>query len=133
MPTPQRVQALVAQVEQGRVLDAFEAFYADDVVMQENVHPPTAGKAGNRDREHAFLATVARVDGYRAAAVLVDGDRAVINWVADFLGTDGVQYHMDQVALQTWRGAGDDARIVHERFVYDPTTLAAGPAAEAGV
>lgn len=63
--------------------------------------------------------------GYRAAAVVVDSDRAVIHWVADFLGTDGRRYHMDQVALQTWRGERNGARIVYERFVYDPTTLVA--------
>lgn len=53
----------------------------------------------------------------------VDGDRAAINWILDYVGTDGKRYHFDQIALQTWRGQGDDAQIVHERFVYDSATL----------
>lgn len=35
----------------------------------------------------------------------------------------------DQLALQTWRGEGADARITHERFVFDPTTVAPVPGA----
>jgi hypothetical protein len=57
--------------------------------MQENTQPPTVGKPANLERERAFLASVARLDRYEAAFVLVDEDHAVINWVTDFLGTDG--------------------------------------------
>ncbi len=45
-----RVHAIVTAVEQGRALEAFETFYADDVVMQENLMPPTVGKAADRER-----------------------------------------------------------------------------------
>ena len=131
MPSHQRVRALVAEVERGRIFEAIDAFYADDVVMQENLGPATAGKAANVERERAFLAGIARLDRYQAQGIVVDGDRAVIHWIADFLGTDGKQYHFDQLALQTWRGEGDDARIVHERFVYDPGSLVVGGAAAA--
>jgi len=125
MPTPDRVRDLVAHVERGQIFEALDAFYAADVVMQENTQPPTVGKSANVERERAFLAGIARLDRYHATAILVDGERAVINWVADFVGTDGRHYHFDQLALQTWRGEGDAARIVQERFVYDSASIVA--------
>jgi ketosteroid isomerase-like protein len=123
MPSRQRVLALVAHVEQGRILDAIDAFYADDVVMQDNQNAPTVGRAANRAREEQFVGFIREVHENRADLVLVDGDHAVVHWHFAFTGADGKRLRFDQLALQTWRGQGDDARIVHERFVYDPATL----------
>ena len=47
MPTTNRVRALVTFAEQGRILDAFEEFYAADVVMQESNGAATVGRAAN--------------------------------------------------------------------------------------
>jgi hypothetical protein len=35
-------------VSQGKAMEAFEKYYGDDVVMQENETPATVGKAANR-------------------------------------------------------------------------------------
>jgi ketosteroid isomerase-like protein len=115
----ERVEGLIARVEQGRLLEAFEEFYAEDVVMQENANPPTVGKAANREREKAFVASVAAVHESRANAILVDGDRAVIEWVADFTNTEGTRLRIEQTALQTWLGG----QIAHERFYYDSASV----------
>jgi ketosteroid isomerase-like protein len=56
----------------------------------------------------------------KLVTVVVEGDRAVLNWVLDYTTADGKQYHMDEVAVQTWR----DGKIVHERFIYDTASLA---------
>lgn len=132
MPTHERVQALVSYVEQGRILDAVDAFYADDVVMQDNLAPPTVGRAANRTRLAGNVDAIREVREHRAARVLVDGDAAVIHWHFAFTLADGTRLRFDQLALQTWRGQGADARIVHERFVFDPTSLADTPGADPG-
>ncbi len=124
MPTHAQVRALVAHVEAGRILEAIDAFYADDVVMQDNLGAPTVGRAANRARLAGNAAGIREVHEHRARRVLVDGDGAVIHWLFDFSLADGTRLRFDQLALQTWRGEGPDARIVHERFVFDPTTLA---------
>ena len=121
MPSKQRVMELVRQIEDWKLLEAFEEFYADDVVMQENQQPPTVGKAANREREKGFVSWVARVHESRVTEVLVDGDDVVIHWNAEYTTTDGQRVRADQLALQKWRGD----RIVRERFVYDPTAAAA--------
>ena len=113
------VDTLIGLVEQGQILEAFDRFYAEDVLMAENLNPPTLGKAANRTREENFVGSVAEVHENRAAFSAVDGDRAVINWVLDFTNTQGQRIAFNQLAVQTWK----DGKIVEERFVYDPTTL----------
>ena len=52
--------------------------------------------------------------------LVVDGDRAVINWLLDYTAGDGKRYRIDELAVQEWRGG----KIVSERFVYDSATIA---------
>jgi len=120
MPTPERVRDLVSYVERGRFPEAIEEFYAEDVEMRDNLAPPTVGRAANVERERGFVAYIAELHESRAESVLIDGDRVVIHWILDLTGTDGKRMRFDQLAYQLW--VGD--RIVRERFVYDPGTLA---------
>jgi hypothetical protein len=78
------VSQLFAHVTQGKILEAYDALYAENVVMQENNNPPTVGKAANRVREEQFVGSVKEVHENRAANVLVDGNKAVIEWVLEF-------------------------------------------------
>ena len=121
MPTTERVRDLITYVEQGRFPEAIEKFYADKVEMRDNLAAPTVGRAANVERERNFVAYIAQLHESRAAEVLVDGDRVVIHWMLDFTGRDGKRFHYDQLAYQLWEGD----RIVRERFVYDPGTIAA--------
>lgn len=118
--TRERVHQLIDAVLQGRIMDAMREFYADDVTMQENNNPPTVGKAANLEREEQFVGLIAEVRENRAASVLVDGDRAAINWVAEYVTKNGQRLKFDQITHQTWR----NGKIVSERFFYDPTALA---------
>ena len=110
-------------VEEGRNVDAYRLFYTDDTVGQDNSSPERIGLEANVTRQAAALEGVAEVHENRAASVLVDGDRVVINWVFRATLKDGRRLHMDELALQTWRGD----RIAHERFYYDPAALGADP------
>ncbi len=103
METRQRVHQLVEQVQKGQVLMAFEEFYADEVMMQENSNPATVGKEVNRHREEQFVGSIEEVHENRAASVIVDGDEAVIHWILDFTNQDGARLRMDQLAHQVWR------------------------------
>ena len=118
--TADRVRELVQLVEAGKFLEAFEEFYAEDVVMQENGQAPYVGKAAARAKEEAFVSAIRTLHESRAASVIVADDRAAINWHAEYTFADGSRLRFDQVAYQTWR----DGRIVYERFFYDPGTLA---------
>jgi len=115
-----QVLDLIRLVENGRMLDAITTYYDENVAMQENVSPPIVGYATNYEREAAFYGSLASLK-FTLASVVVEGDRAVINWVFDYTTSDGQRYRMDEIAVQTWR----NGKIVHERYIYDTATLAA--------
>lgn len=50
-------------VLQCNTVQAFENYYVEDVVMQENKESPTVGKAANRLREEAFFTQVVEFRG----------------------------------------------------------------------
>ena len=114
-----QVLDLIRLVENGQMLEAITKYYGENVAMQENVSPPTVGFAENYARESAFYGSL-RSAKFTPASVVIDGDRAVINWVFDYTTSDGQRYRMDEIAVQTWR----DGKIVHERYVYDTASLA---------
>ena len=113
-----QVLDLISLVEQGQMLEAMNRYYAENVAMQENVSPPSVGFAENYAREEAFYGSLQALN-FNLVSVVVEGDRAVINWVFDYTTADGTSYRMDEIAIQTWR----DGKIVHERYVYDTGSL----------
>lgn len=120
MPTIERVQDLIAAVQTGRYVEAIETFYAEDATMRENLGAPRGGRSTLVAHETAVLSGLERMATRDVGAVLIDGDRVVINWVFEMSGRDGVVRRMDELALQTWSGD----RIVEEQFYYDPGQLA---------
>lgn len=98
----------------GEGLAAFETYYADDVVMQENDAQPTIGKGANRAREKEFFGAITE---FRAAEVLAaaSGDKVTMShWRFDFTHRDWGVRNYRQVAVRTWR----DGKIVREVFHY---------------
>lgn len=114
-----QVLDLIELVQNGKMLEAISKYYADDVAMQENTAAPTVGFAENFARESAFYGSLKSVS-FRLVSVLIEGDRAALNWIFDYTTGDGQQYRMDEIAIQTWR----NGKIVHERYVYDTASLA---------
>ena len=114
-----QVLDLIELVQNGKMLEAISKHYAEDVAMQENTAAPTVGFAENYAREAAFYGSL-RSASFRLVSVLIEGDRAALNWIFDYTIADGQQYRMDEIAIQTWR----NGKIVHERYVYDTASLA---------
>ncbi|HEY9647534.1 MAG TPA: SnoaL-like domain-containing protein [Chroococcidiopsis sp.] len=105
------IQSLVLQ---GKAMDVFEKYYADDVVMQENENPPTVGKDANRQRELDFFSKLVEFRGARVKQVAF-GDNVIISeWFLDYTHQDWGKRTYDQVSVQQWK----DGKVVHERFYY---------------
>ena len=117
-----RVNDLVEYIRAGRILEAMQEFYADDVRMQENNKPPTDGLEANYAREEQFVNYVKRWTSLDVDAVAVDAARGktLVQVRFSFDAVDGTTQHYDQIAVQTWR----NGKVVHERFIYDTATLA---------
>jgi ketosteroid isomerase-like protein len=126
MPNRDRVLALIAMVEQGRYDDALESFYSEDASMQENLDPPRRGRKILIEGERRIMAGFREIRTRKVTTFFVEGDKAVINWVFDFLGHDGSTFTQDEIAVQRWHGD----RIVEERFYYDPAQRTRGAPAK---
>jgi ketosteroid isomerase-like protein len=98
----------------GDILGAFDKFYADDVVMQENSAEPTVGKAANRKREEAFLGSVEAFHGAALLSSAVNGDVTFGEWEFDATYKGAGRFKLTQVATRRWK----DGQVVHERFYY---------------
>ena len=51
----ERVDQLNGMIQQGKIMEAMNEFYTDDLVMAENDNEPTVGLAANLEREQAFV------------------------------------------------------------------------------
>lgn len=114
-----RVDTLNTMIQQGRIMDAMNEFYADDVVMSENDAEATVGLEANLVREQDFVHNT-QWHGVELMDVVVDDDTAMVRWWVDFTNASyGQRLSFTQVAFQKWR----DGKIVEERFYYSPTPV----------
>lgn len=98
---------------EGRILDAFDRYYADDVVMVED-GKRREGKEANREYEEAFVNGLTEFRGaeVRQIAVNTEVNVAFVEWWMDFTHEEWGDVELHQVAVQQWR----DGEIVHEQF-----------------
>lgn len=117
MPMPSIAEldhALNQAILDGTALEAFETYYHDDVVMQENDAEPTVGKAANREREQGFFAAITEFRGGEVLATGVGEDASFSHWHFDFTHRDWGERNYRQVAVRTWQ----DGKIIREVFHY---------------
>jgi ketosteroid isomerase-like protein len=119
MSTAESVKALIELVEQGKFLEAIERFYAPEATMQENLGPVRAGLPALLENERQVLARVVEIRLEKVGAVVVEGDRVVINWVFLITSAPGRTIRLDEIACQVW----ENGKIVSERFYYDPVQM----------
>ena len=112
----ERVDGLISYINEGKILEAMDEFYADDLVMQENSEEPTHGLAANIEREKQFLAGVKDWKWTKWHAIGIDEDKgvALIEYSFQFESTDGKTITYEQATVQRWR----DGKIVSERFYH---------------
>jgi hypothetical protein len=109
-----RDQELNEMILQGKILEAFDKFYADDVVMKED-DKERVGKEANREYEEQFVDSL---EEFHAAEILargVDEEENVTfsEWHND-MTLEGVgRVQQKQVAVRTWN---DEGQITEEKF-----------------
>lgn len=117
MPSPERLKAYVAMVNEGRYVDAIREFYHEDAVMHENQKPPRAGRdAMVANEERAMQRMAIRTVKLEA---FPNGDLVAVHSVYEFVDREGRVSGLDEMSIQRWKGD----RIAEERFFYDPAQL----------
>jgi hypothetical protein len=113
-----RLETLINQLNEmvleGRTMEAFEKFYSDDVIMQENGQTPTVGKNANRVREEDFFNKIIDFRSARVLNVAVGKDVTMVEWVYDYTHKEWGDRNYNQVSVQHWRGD----RVFKEQFFY---------------
>lgn len=109
-----QVDELNKMILSGKIMDAFERYYDDDVVMQENSDEPTFGKDANRKREEEFVNSVTEFRGADVLHAATSENTSIVIWHYEYTHKDwGIRNYI-QAAVQTWK----DGKIIKEQFIY---------------
>ena len=108
------VKNLNQLVLEGKMMDSFEKYYADDVVMQEINMEPTVGKDANREREIKWLEGITDFRGAEVKNIAIGNNVSMVEWFMDYSHKEYGEVKMSQVAVQTW----EDGKIVKELFYH---------------
>ncbi|MCB9233345.1 MAG: nuclear transport factor 2 family protein [Bacteroidia bacterium] len=112
-----KIQDIYQKIDQGQMMEAFEQYYAPNVVMIEASGQVREGKDANREFEKQFIGMVKEIHGGGAPYITADeaaGVTMVETWM-DVTFQDGNRVKMEQIARQKWEGD----QIVEERFYYN--------------
>ncbi|SNS78205.1 SnoaL-like domain-containing protein [Ekhidna lutea] len=111
----EKINDLNDLVLQGKALDAFEKYYADDVVMQENEAAPTLGKSANRKREIEFLNNITDFRSAIPAKITVGENTTMVEWHYDYTHKEWGVRKYSQISVQEW----ENEKIIREKFYYN--------------
>jgi ketosteroid isomerase-like protein len=107
-------QDLNQRILEGDILNAFEEFYAEDVVMEEG-DDRRVGKDENREYEKGFVDSLEEFHSAEIKARAVDHENNVTfsEWHNE-MTLEGVgRVEQKQVAVRTWN---EDGQITNEKF-----------------
>ncbi len=109
------VEELNSMILEGKILDAFDKFYAPDVKMQDNDYPVREGFDLNREYEVAFVNGLTEFRGAKVLNTIISDDVAAIEWWFDYTHQDYGVRNYKQVSTQRWK----NGKIIEEKFYYN--------------
>ncbi|MCZ6806229.1 MAG: nuclear transport factor 2 family protein [Deltaproteobacteria bacterium] len=107
---------LNAMIASGQAMEAFEKFYSDDCIMQENSETAREGKSACRQYEIDFFGNVKEFHEGTLLGSAAEGDRSFSEWVFDVTFKDGSRMRNHEVSARRWA----DGKVVFEQFFYQP-------------
>lgn len=116
MTYKERAADIYKKLGEGKLLEAFDHYYADEVVMTEP-RGTREGKKACRAYEVQFLESIKEFHGLDVKSVASDeaNQTTFVQSIMEVTFQDGNRAKLDQVAVQKWKGE----QIVHETFYYD--------------
>ncbi len=112
----EKAQDIYNMLGQGQLLEAFDKYYADNVIMTEP-RGTRESKAVCRDYEVQFLNSIQEFHDLQVTGIGSDEAKGTtfVESMMEVTFKDGNRLKMEQVAVQKWEGD----QIVHERFYYE--------------
>lgn len=112
----QKIQDMYRMIDSGKVFEALEQYYHEDVVVIDGHEPPREGKSVQRKALQDWLGMVKEMHDGGTTAITANeetGITMVESWT-EITTQDGNRFKMEEVGVQKWEGD----QIVHERFYY---------------
>lgn len=111
----ERAQDLYRMIDDGRILEALDAFYHDDVVVVEADGHTRRGKAAQRKAIQEWMGAVEEMHGGETEHVASNEEDGVtmVQSTAD-ITMNGRRSVLREIAVQEW----NEDRIVRETFFY---------------
>ena len=111
------VEKLNALIKDGKILEAFEKYYGDEVVLQVNGNPPIIGKENNRKREMIFLQEIEKLNSSEIKSVTFGGvndNVSMSEWAINIENKEGENKIIYRVNVQHWK----DDKIITEKLYF---------------
>jgi hypothetical protein len=111
------VGALNALIQEGKILEAFEKYYSEEVVIQVNGNHPIIGKEQNRKREMIFLQEIEKLNSAEIKSVTfggIDDNVSMTEWAINIENKEGENKTIYRVNVQHWK----DNKIINEKLYF---------------
>ena len=111
------VENLNALIKEGRILEAFEKYYGEQVIIQVNGNSPIIGKELNRTREMIFLQEIEKLNSAVVNSVTYGGKEdnvSMTEWVINIGNKSGENKTIYRVNVQHWKGN----KIINEKLYF---------------
>src|SRR3989338_2820841 len=104
-------------IKKGKIMEAFEKYYGEEVIIQVNGNSPITGKDQNRKREMIFLQEIEKLNSAEIKSVTfggVDDNVSVTEWAINIKNKDGRRKIIYRVNVQHWK----DDKIINEKLYF---------------
>jgi len=111
------VKKLNALISEGKIMEAFEKYYDEGVVIQVNGNSPITGKDQNRKREMIFLQEIEKLNSAEIKSVTfggIDDNVSMTEWAINIEDNKGEKKIIYRVNVQHWRGG----KIISEKLYF---------------
>ena len=101
----ERVEKLNDMILGGHILEAFEKFYADDVVRKEN-DEAVVGKNACRLQEENLVTGITAIRKANVKKVIIDEKISVVEWEFDYTHKELGERRYTHITVQQWNCDG---------------------------
>ena len=111
------VENLNVLIKEGKIIDAFEKYYGENVIIQVNGNSPITGKEQNRKREMIFLQEIEKLNSADINSVTFGGkddNVSMTEWAINIENKEGVKKIVYRVNVQHWK----DDKIINEKLYF---------------
>ena len=106
-------EQLNTMIEQGKAMEAFELFYAENVTMQENETEPRVGKDFNREQCGGFVEAFPDLK-LKVLSVAYGENLSIQEVLFDYTNEQSEKIIYPEVAVRHW----ENGLVVKEKFYY---------------